>query len=843
MYEQSLPRNGSAETPYAPAPSPITLHDYACQLFTRGLEVFSVPRNAEWRTGDDPHSVYVMPQGWRTMSRSKQGTLLGRWRDGDALCLKTGAVSGLAVVDVDTKNGANVEEHRQRLEGLSVEILGEVATPSGGAHFYTLDVGLRASSTRGVDYQAAGNLAYLPGTVHPAKPGAYRWVSRLDLGKRDELDRDDQAAALCAYLTGAGMTPRVIGSAAEVDVPQGESLDVTALKGWLRELLADLGPQWTNADGAAYSDNSARFHNLVNACQRHGLTPGETVTALEEWVAIKIPRYLERLPLEVARSLANGKATTAKATPARTAAPPAEAPAIVDVTDTARNVEASPAEVDEWPTPTPLETTTAPPMPLDGLPALVRDVVEAYSEAAQCPPEVVLGAVLGAAAAATRGVWDIPVIRPDGLTSYDAGPTVLYIATLAASGERKDGGQNPILEPLREAERQVRADVRAANRQRERERKRLAAQLKTAEQEGHDDEAARLTEEIHAQRARPVPELMISDTTPEALGVHLAAQGGAAAVFSTEATVFRSVAGAYSDAGGNYGLLNHAYDGEPFSDLRVKRAGIRIERAAFTWCTAVQPEVMARYANGLAVETGFLPRFLLMVPESRVGHRTMRPAPVPAAVRVRLTDALMRLHAVGWDHYTEMIDGLPDELGKPRRILLRGEAHELHATHAQALEHERRGNAQLAALSGWLGKHDSRLVRIAALFTLLDDPYADEISAEAMRQALTLSRPIIAHALAALSLFAGANGGTPEDKALAAVRELGKPSVTTRELHVKLRRKGLFEKAADVREVLENLEELGWVRHYTALVENGKGGRPSEAWHVHPGLVADGEQK
>lgn len=855
-------------------------YDRACQLgFT--LPVFAIAPRADWRPGDPAHSAYIPAEGWQNANRRTRHSSLGKWQPGHALSLITGPASGLAVVDVDAHKGAKVKDHRDRLAVFGVEILGEVRTASGGAHLYTVDVGLRATNIKNVDYLANGSMAYLPGTLHPAKvPGVYEWVQPLDLERlaeirADEVRLEEQAGAVCAYLGGIGAKPRAVGAAGEVEVPsEGEPLG--QLPHWLELELDNLGPQWTDKAGRRYRDNSRRWHHLVNACQRAELTPGQTVTALELFVETCIPRYKGREGLEVARSLANAAAAdtgaaraTVKAsapakverevvdvrearhTPAPAVEPAPSVPVTVNAsTATARKaakatapVPAPAAEVEadvevdaeEWPTPQPLETTTATPIPLDELPALVRETVEAYTEASQSPPEVVLGAVLGAAAAATRGVWDIPV---DG--RYNAGPTVLYVCSLASSGERKDAGQSPIVEPLVDAERRIRADVRAANRRREQERKRLERKLREAEKLDDDAEVDRLTEKLHEHRARPVPHLIISDTTPEALGVNLEKQGGAAAVFSTEATAFRTVAGAYSDAGGNYGLLNNAYDGTTHSEWRVGRPGATVERPALTWCTAVQPEVLAKYARGLATDTGFLPRFLLLVPESRVGYRNMRPRPVPADVAARLARALTELHAVAWEHYQAMTDDLPDDLGRPRQISLSAEALELHLEHAEALEVEKRTSSALAGLGGWLEKHPTRLIRIAALFELLANPEATRISGANMRAALSLSRPLIAHGLATFALVRGVNGGEPEARVLDAIREVDAGVVSTRQVHQKVRGQTSWcHSAHDVREVLETLEGMGWVRHNGTGKAPGEKGRPSETWAVYPGLISD----
>lgn len=71
-------------------------------------------------------------------------------------------------------------------------------------------------------------------------------------------------------------------------------------------------------------------------------------------------------------------------------------------------------------------------------------MVEAVEEQSQAPQEVILAAALGTLAAATRGAWDVHVDP-----GWPAATTVLWLAALASSGERKGAGTNPIVAAAR----------------------------------------------------------------------------------------------------------------------------------------------------------------------------------------------------------------------------------------------------------------------------------------------------------------------------------------------------------------------------------------------------------
>jgi hypothetical protein len=82
----------------------------------------------------------------------------------------------VAVVDVDPRNGSDIEKTRQLLDGLNVRIFAEIATPSGGRHFYIAGHPELPSTTNldgwpGIDILSFGKLVFLPGTQRPKYGG------------------------------------------------------------------------------------------------------------------------------------------------------------------------------------------------------------------------------------------------------------------------------------------------------------------------------------------------------------------------------------------------------------------------------------------------------------------------------------------------------------------------------------------------------------------------------------------------------------------------------------------------------------------------------------------------
>jgi D5 N terminal like len=105
---------------------------------------------------------------------------LNRWQPGWAIMGRTGG--SVVPVDVDPRNGSDIERTRQLLDGLHVRIFAEVATPSGGRHFYIAGHAALASCSNldgwpGIDILSYGKLVFLPGTQRPKYNSAgYRIV-------------------------------------------------------------------------------------------------------------------------------------------------------------------------------------------------------------------------------------------------------------------------------------------------------------------------------------------------------------------------------------------------------------------------------------------------------------------------------------------------------------------------------------------------------------------------------------------------------------------------------------------------------------------------------------------
>lgn len=512
------------------------------------------------------------------------------------------------------------------------------------------------------------------------------------------------------------------------------------------------------------------------------------------------------------------------------------------------------ASDEPWQDPPMLQRDTAEPVPLEGLPPVIRGMVTAAADNAQCSPEIPLVGALGAVAAATRGVFRIKV--RDGWTIP---ASTIYAVALADPGESKTPGLRPLIQPLVELEEELAKERDDENRNRAWERKPHERKLKEATN-AEDDEGARREEEKLQELAALPPVNYLQrggDITTERLTQLAYENRGPVAIVTSEATLFDNAGGRYSDGKGAYGFLNDAYEGEPHHVGRMTRDDVKVTRPVLTLAAAVQPDVMANYGNGKAHGSGFLQRFLWFLPEPMAGYKMSRTPPIPADVSGAYSTAVRAIARRCWGHYRAMTDGLQvtGNIGPAPLIELTPEADELLEELQDQKTERVRALGPRHPTVGWLEKYPEKVARQALLWALVRDPETTKVTGDDMRAALSLAEAQIQHTAAAYGVLRGqgmaaANSPLLEvlDKvsdhvtaAAVAAAVGGKPAaapmVTTRDIWRVIRGQTTWcHHASDVRDVLEDLADMGWLRGPFHL-QNRKGGAKLEAWLVHPSAV------
>jgi hypothetical protein len=152
---------------------------------------------------------FQRPGNWPHTTVTNNFDVIQAWRPGLALC---GVMGGrIAAVDVDPRNGGDVDAVRFLLACLEVTIFAEVATPGGGRHFYVAGhphlATVHAMAGRpgligypGVDVQSFGSNVFLPGTTRPKYHGNGYAVLLDNLEALADGGDPDGAAAFAGWV-------------------------------------------------------------------------------------------------------------------------------------------------------------------------------------------------------------------------------------------------------------------------------------------------------------------------------------------------------------------------------------------------------------------------------------------------------------------------------------------------------------------------------------------------------------------------------------------------------------------------------------------------------------------
>ncbi|MGH8850613.1 MAG: YfjI family protein [Casimicrobiaceae bacterium] len=274
------------------------------------------------------------------------------------------------------------------------------------------------------------------------------------------------------------------------------------------------------------------------------------------------------------------------------------------------------------------------PYPVVALPASVREAVEEVQAFTQAPAALIAASALSAISVAAQGLANVQ--RDEGLT----GPIGLWFLTIAESGERKSTADGHFTHAIREYETEQAELAKPAIARHmaavgawEAKSAGLREAIKTATKRGKatDADEQRLREvQADMPLPTPVPRLLYSDATPEALA-HGMKRWPSSAVISPEAgAVLGAHAMGRDSIVRNLALLNSLWDG---GELRVDRRtseSFTVRGARLTISLQAQPAAMRDFfdkAGPLARGVGFIARFLVAWPQSTQGTRQYREAP------------------------------------------------------------------------------------------------------------------------------------------------------------------------------------------------------------------------
>jgi len=485
--------------------------------------------------------------------------------------------------------------------------------------------------------------------------------------------------------------------------------------------------------------------------------------------------------------------------------------------------------------PVPLDDADVPPWPDDALPPTIAAYVDAVADFVSMPRDLPALVALGAMAACwARKVRVVPF---EGYSEA----LCIYAVAAADVSERKSSAYAAIEFPIRKYEEEYRDAQAPAWSKYRADKAVLEEQLRYAIQKakkpGTDEDAAGGAEEtVHSLQCEldslkkpPRADFLTQDCTAEGLARLMSETGGHACLMSPEGGgIFDLLIGRY-DKQPNLDVYLKAYGGEPIVVTRANREREIAPIAQPSLCMAIttQPRTLRRLADKDELgDRGLLARMIYAIPsDSKVGYRPPVGRPIPSCVRDAYERAMLAALRIEW----------PSE---PHVLTFSDSALAAYRVLAGAIESRLRPDGDLRELRGWAGKLTGKIVRIAALFHLMEhvdqrEPWTVPLRVEAFQRAARLTEYLIAHARRAFGVMKQSRQMDGAHKLLGHLTRDRLQTFTTRQAQ-RILRSGT---ADDVRPTLELLAVHGQIAKVTGQR------RDSERWIVHPATVKSWKQR
>ena len=366
------------------------------------------------------------------------------------------------------------------------------------------------------------------------------------------------------------------------------------------------------------------------------------------------------------------------------------------------------------------------PLSLYCIPDLLGEMCEAIEKQYQIDRVIPFGQALGMIAAATRGMIRTQ-ISPDWIEHLS-----FYVLTIAETGDGKSQVMNLLRKPLDQYEENLRADaakdygLRLANYEiAQANLKRIKDSMSSGKKSKAPATQAELQaaiDEVESTKPADMPQLSIGgDVTPDKL-TDLIVQNKDLAIHDAEGTLFSHLSGTRHGTGSAYETMLLAYTGDPIKVHRIGRDGGSVTDAHLVINTSVQPIVWKEIiSDRKAVGRGAIGRYIVLNAQSNIGYRDAaahQSHPIPKDLIDQWSDVIRELLAIK----------------EPRIFVLDDEQVQIFITYKANLEKLLRDPEN--RLDGFGSRLPGILIRIAQLFTLIDNPAATSMSTEYLECAL-----------------------------------------------------------------------------------------------------------
>jgi len=256
-----------------------------------------------------------------------------------------------------------------------------------------------------------------------------------------------------------------------------------------------------------------------------------------------------------------------------------------------------------------------------------------------------------------------------------------------------------------------------------------------------------------------------------------------------------------------YATFNSLWDGKQIKLARAKEVTV-LRGRRLTTHLMMQPAVATcLLADPMAEGIGYLPRCLIVEPESMIGKRTLQAVPVSGTREIEsFQSRLAALLALPLP-----VADPEDNALAPRKLALSDEARAYLLKAADGIERKQAPGGEFETVSAFASKTCEQACRIAGVLTLWRDENASEVSRDDMHSGLALAYYYLKEATRLIDV-----SSTDTDLNLAddlRVWLLARPSKTflTADVQQRAPRREMRTKAMAVK-LLGILEDHGWVR-------------------------------
>lgn len=454
------------------------------------------------------------------------------------------------------------------------------------------------------------------------------------------------------------------------------------------------------------------------------------------------------------------------------------------------------------------------PFPMQSLPPLLRDYLQAVADYVQVTPEM---AVLPLLSVLALCVQDKAVIKHTGNSHTE--PLNLYTITVASPGERKSGSLKEFMRPVEEFQEHYNK-LHATEIEEYRTERAFLENQKSNAMRGRNADlhtAKAITKQISELERKHELVLNVSDATPEALAMEIYRQDGKIGIIDDEGSVFDVLSGIYSSGQANINIFLKAYDGSNYTILRRTKDNIELKKPLLTMGLMVQPEHFQEAVNNRQFSgRGFIHRFLFAFPESRAGYLKMSSPDIPKTLQRQYNELIKRLLRMP----------SPSELPV---IVCNKEAELLFSDYHEHLQKEIRDGGIFENLKEWASKHFGRALRIAGIIHICEHAPTEQLTGYTAINAISIAMWAENHALNALS------GSASEPQEIRNAQYiLNKLKKSEKELISKgeLLRLCRTLKAFEFDAPLEILEDMNCIR--IEIIRNGERGKPKERIKINP---------